>query len=164
MRYADGPTAAESIDLEAAPTRVWQLVSDISLPARFSSELQSVEWLDDASAATVGARFRGRNARGSMHWETTCEITAIEPEQRIEWDVLGADEPLATWRFELEPTGDGGTRLTQWARMGPAPSGLSPMIAAEPEREEELVEMRLGMWRRDMRANLEGIAALLDAG
>ena len=39
--------------------RVWALVTDIDLPARFSSEFQGATWLDDGPA--VGARFVGHN-------------------------------------------------------------------------------------------------------
>ena len=41
------------------PAVIWALVTDIDLPARFSGELQSVEWLDGATAVEVGNRFRG---------------------------------------------------------------------------------------------------------
>src|SRR3954453_23281498 len=59
MRYADAPTAAVDVVVGAPIERLWPLVTDINLPARFSSEFRGAEWLDDGPA--VGARFRGRS-------------------------------------------------------------------------------------------------------
>jgi ligand-binding SRPBCC domain-containing protein len=44
--YADSPTAAAQILIDAPPERVWDLVSEIALMAELSSELQEVTWLD----------------------------------------------------------------------------------------------------------------------
>src|SRR3712207_3727366 len=46
MRYADGPTTDVEVAIAAPPERVWEVVADIELPVRFSSELQEVRWLD----------------------------------------------------------------------------------------------------------------------
>ena len=42
-RYADAPTVEVSIWIEAAPDRVWALVSDIEVMPTLSSELQRHE-------------------------------------------------------------------------------------------------------------------------
>ena len=57
LRYADGPTTEVGRVIEATPAELWPLVSDIQLPARFSSEFRGAEWLDDATGPAVGARF-----------------------------------------------------------------------------------------------------------
>ena len=44
--YADAPTAAAEIRIDAPPERVWGMVSDIFLMPQLSSELQEVTWLD----------------------------------------------------------------------------------------------------------------------
>ena len=77
MRYADGPTVDAEVLVDASADRVWELISDIELPARFSSELQSAHWLD-ASAPAAGARFVGRNAHPAAgEWQTTSVVTAV---------------------------------------------------------------------------------------
>lgn len=48
MRYAEGPSVSCDVHVEAAPSRVWHLVTDIALPARLSPEVQRAEWLDGA--------------------------------------------------------------------------------------------------------------------
>lgn len=164
-KYADGPTIAESIEIDAPPAAVWPVVSDIATPARFSDELQKVEWKEGFDGPAVGALFYGHNKLGDFEWKTMCEITDCTEPERFEWKVLaGPDVPeVSVWRFEVAPTDAGGSRVTQWARMGPGPSGITYQIDQEPDREEEIVERRLGMWSGYMRANLDGIKAQLES-
>jgi uncharacterized protein YndB with AHSA1/START domain len=163
MRYADGPTAEVDVVVDAPVERVWALVSDIGLPARFSSELQGAEWLDQATGPTAGARFVGRSHHPAAgNWETTCVVTVCDPGRSFGWAVGDAAEPSASWRFDLEAQG-AGVRLRQSMRMGPAPSGLTPAIEAMPDKEERIVARRLDEHRANMRATLEGIKALAEA-
>jgi hypothetical protein len=155
MRYADGPTAHVDVLIDAPPAVVWALVSDITLPARFSSELQSAEWIDETT-------FRGTNRHEAAgEWQTTCFVTARVENQVFEYAVGDATNPSASWRFSLAPEGTG-TRLEQWMRMGPAPSGLSPAIEAMPDKEERIVARRLDEHRFNMIATLEGIKAIAE--
>jgi hypothetical protein len=41
--------------------------------------------------------------------------------------------------------------------MGPGPSGLTPAIIAQPEKEARIVSRRLSEWQKNMAANLEQI-------
>jgi hypothetical protein len=139
------------------------LVCDINLPSQFSSEFLSGEWLDGAVAPVRGARFKGRNQHEAVgEWETTSIVVACEPERLLEWAVNDVEVPSASWRFELEPAGQGGTRLRQWMRIGPGWSGLTPAIEAMPDKEERIIERRLEHHRANMTANLEGIKALAE--
>ena len=55
-RYSDQPTIEVTQRVRCDVPTAWNLVTDIGLPARCSSELQAVEWIDDADAVAVGAR------------------------------------------------------------------------------------------------------------
>lgn len=161
MRYAEGPTAEVEVLVEAPPERVWALVTDIDLPARFSQELLGAEWLDEGPA--LGARFVGRSHHEALGaWETTSWVNRYEPPRAFGWAVSDPDEPSATWWFELEEE-EGGVRLRQCARMGPAPSGLSIAIAAMPDKEERIVARRLQEFERNMLATLEGMKQLAES-
>ncbi|HUR76033.1 MAG TPA: SRPBCC family protein [Sporichthya sp.] len=162
MRYRDCPTVECSIRVAAAPETVWALVTDITLPTRFSPELRAVEWLDGATGVAVGNRFRGHNKHEALgEWSTECVICEVEDGRRWVWQVLNADnEPMACWGFEVEPGRDG-TTVRQWARMGPAPSGLAGAIAAMPDKEARIVARRLEEWQAGLTANLDGIQGLL---
>lgn len=164
LRYADGPTIEVSRVIAATPAELWSHLTDINLPARFSSELRGAEWLDGATGPFVGARFVGTNEHPvAGRWEAECTIVELEPERLIGWEVAGPDGAAAHWRFTLAPT-DGGTRVTQWCRIGPGRSGLSPAIERMPDREHDIIERRLSEHADNMQKNLDGLAALVDSG
>ena len=160
MKYADSPTVEVELLVDAPIERIWDLVSDIDLPARFSPEFMGAEWLDEPGP---GARFIGRNEHPALGaWETTSWVKRYEPPLVIEWAVSDPDRPSASWWFTLEDTG-GGVLVRQGGRMGPAPSGLSIAIAAMPDKEERIVARRLEEWKANMQATLEGIKGLAEA-
>lgn len=163
-RFADGPVVEVSTLIGATPATVWALVTDINLPSTFQDEFQGATWLDGAGPA-IGAAFRGRNRRGTSEWETTSYVVAYETEREFGWAVSDRDAPGATWTFRLEPSGDE-TILTYHRRLGPGPSGITRLIAAEPEREEEIIASRDAVQTRNMQAVLDGIKSLAegDAG
>ncbi|MEU6579027.1 SRPBCC family protein [Streptomyces sp. NPDC046805] len=173
MRYAEGPSVCCDVYVEAEPPRVWDLVTDIGLPARLSPELQRAEWLDGAEGPAVGARFVGYNRHRMIgEWRTVSHVVELAQQQVFGWAVVDPDgrygdpvadpeKPLATWRFELASEGTG-TRLRQYARIGPGRSGLSAVIDSAPEREEEIVAFRLAELRTNVEATLRGIKALAE--
>ncbi len=159
MRYRDQPTMEVTQRVKCDIPTAWKLVTDIGLPARCSSELQSVQWLADADAdgVKVGARFRGANENAVMGpWQTECEVVEVEEGRRWVWNVVGPEGIVATWAFEIEPTSDG-VLIRQWARMGPGPSGLTYAIARKPEQEGRIVAKRLVEWQQNMQMNLDCI-------
>lgn len=162
-RFADRPEVEVETVVAASPAELWALISDIDVPARFSPEFQGGTWLEGGSP-TVGARFLGRNghpARGE--WETTSEIVEAQPGRVFAWAVGDPERPSAVWRFDLleQP---GGTRLRYSARMGPGPSGVTMLIESMPDKEEKILLRRLGEWRDNMTATVEGIKALAEGG
>jgi hypothetical protein len=161
VRYADNPTAFETIDIGAPPAEVWPLVSDPGVPAQFSTELQSAVWGD--TGPHVGATIVGTNfheARGT--WTTTSAVTVCDIDREFTWTVGDVDNPTAEWSFRLEAI-DTGTRLEFGAVMGPGPSGVSDFIEKRPDLEEQIVANRLAMWRENMRLTLAGIKQLVEA-
>jgi hypothetical protein len=162
IRYADTPIVELAVEIAAPPAVVWDLVTDINVPARFSTEFQGADWLDDAEPA-LGSRFVGRNGHGvAGTWETTCTVIWFEPMRSFGYAVKDVDSPAARWRFDLEPS-TAGTELTMWAQMGPGRSGVSYFIYKHPDREEEIIAARLEEWRGNMEATLAGIKSLAEA-
>ena len=161
MKYADGPTVEVDTLVDAPIDRVWELVTDIELPARFSSEFVGATWLDDGPA--LSARFVGRNHHTALgEWETTSTVTRYERGRAFGWDVSDPENPSSSWWFELEQEAEG-VRLRQGARIGPAPSGLTIAITSMPDKEERIIARRLEEFERNMRATLEGIKQLAEA-
>jgi uncharacterized protein YndB with AHSA1/START domain len=161
MKYADGPTVEVDILVAAPIERVWALVSDIDLPARFSGELLGARWIDDTPK--VGARFAGRSHHDALgNWETTSFVARYDPPRAFEWAVSDLEAPSASWWFDLDEAANG-TTLRQGMRMGPAPSGLSLAITAMPDKEEKIIARRLAEHERNIQATLEGIKQLAEA-
>ena len=92
--YADTPTVATEIYIEAPPERVWGLVSDIFLMPELSSELREVAWLDGVTGPAVGHRFVGRNANQYLGtWETVSTIVECDEPRSFAWAVGDPDDP-----------------------------------------------------------------------
>lgn len=95
--------------MSAPADEIWALVSDVTNTGRFSPETFEAEWLDGATGAAVGVRFRGhvrRNGRGPVYW-TTCSIVACEPGREFAFTVGEGSKALNMWRYRFEPSGDG---------------------------------------------------------
>jgi hypothetical protein len=162
LRYADRPSTEAELLIAAPPTVVWQLVCDIAVPARFSSEFQGGEWLGETTGPALGAQFRGRNyheAAGT--WETVSTISEFEEERLFGWAVGDPAIPAARWRFCLQPEG-GGTRLRQWMQIGPGESGVSALIERMPDKESRILRRRLAEHQANMVATLAGIRDLAE--
>ena len=163
MKYADCPTTGVEVTIDGPLDAAWSLVSDIELPTRFSTEVQSVDWLDGATTPVVGARFVGTNQHSAIgDWQAQCTITGFERARVFEWTVGEIEEPSAIWRFSLDGS-DGAVTLRQWFQMGPGRSGLSYAIDAMPDKEERIVERRMAEHRANMVANLDGVKQLIEA-
>ncbi|WP_441178175.1 SRPBCC family protein [Micromonospora sp. SD12] len=173
VRYVDGPAVECDLHLAADPARVWELVTDIELPARFSSELLRVSWLDDARGPALGARFEGHNQHPALgEWRTISHVVQFDQPRVFGWVVTDPDNrfgggpadltrPGATWQYRLTPEGDG-CRLSHSVRIGPTRTGLSLVIDQAPEHEEEIIERRLAALREAMTGTLEGIRGLAE--
>ena len=162
VRYSEDPAVQVETHISAPPAVVWPLVSDITLPARFSTELVAAEWIGGGGGPRTGARFAGRNHHDAIGtWQVTCTVVRCDEERAFSWVVGDPSYPSARWGFELEAEG-GGTRLQQWARLGPGPSGLTPVIEAMPDKEERIVARRLAEHEANMRRCVEGIKTLAE--
>ncbi len=89
-------------------------------------------------------------------------VVECEPPRVFAWAVSDPEQPSALWRFTLQPD-DGGTRLQQWAQLGPGPSGLSIAIERMPEKEQKIVHVRLRGWETALQDTLAAIKKLAEA-
>lgn len=161
--YADTPTVEVDTWIAAPPEVVWALVADPALMPSMSEELQSVEWLDGGTRATVGARFRGSSKHPALgEWSTVSEVVECDEPKVFAWAVEDVENPAAVWRYTLEPEGLG-TRLRQWMQMGPGRSGLSLAIDRMPEKEQKIVFVRMREFEQNMSDSLAGIKARIEA-
>ena len=171
MKYADCPTVEVTIDIAATPTVVWQLVSDITLSSRFSTEAGGADWIDGHEVQdghdrpALGARFAGHSAHDAIGtWTTTCIVTGLDVERLFEWSVAGPDDSVSSiWRYSIEDLSNGNVRLRYWFQMGPARGGLNAAIDRMPDKEERIVARRMGEHEANMNRMLVGIRDLAES-
>jgi hypothetical protein len=93
--YAPGMTSATQgvarVHVAAPAECVYALISDVSRMGDWSPETDNCEWLDGATSAAVGVRFRGSNHLGPVKWRTECIITAATPGEEFAFSVMHPD-------------------------------------------------------------------------
>src|SRR5437763_1082785 len=145
-----------TVHMAASPDRVWELISDVTQIGRFSPETFEAEWIDGATGPSVGARFRGhvrRNGRGPVYW-TECTVLASEPGRGFAFPVGVGDKPVNTWRYQLEPAGDGTDVTESFQLADTLPTRLYWKIAGRARNRTNV---------NGMRATLERIKAEVES-
>ena len=146
-----------TVHFAAPPAEVWDLVSDVTRIGEFSPETFEAQWLDGATGPRAGARFRGhvrRNGRGPVYW-TTCTVTASEPGREFAFAVNGPGEVIVnTWRYRLDPTGDGTDVTESFELPGTLPMRLYWSVAGRARLRTNLTGMRVTLEK--MKAIVEG--------
>ena len=162
-RIQDGPGVVAEIDTDARPRQVWEVISDINMPAKFSDEFAGAEWLSDDEIA-AGAIFRGRSAiSDGREWETNCIVTEWVERETFEWRTTDPENPGAFWRFDLAEQG-AGSRLRFSMVIGKENNSTAPRAMADPSLENQILFERRLIHKANMQRVLEGVKALVDPG
>ena len=162
-RIQDGPGVVAEIDTDARPRQVWEVISDINMPAKFSDEFAGAEWLSDDEIAAV-AIFRGRSAiSDGREWETNCIVTEWVERETFEWRTTDPENPGAIWRFDLAEQG-AGSRLRFSMVIGKENNSTAPRAMADPSLENQILFERRLIHKANMQRVLEGVKALVDPG
>jgi uncharacterized protein YndB with AHSA1/START domain len=111
------PTAQrgkDSIDIDAPPELVYDLITDVTLMGEWSPETYRCEWLDGVTTAQAGARFRGYNRMGRIRWQRNAVIDRAERGHEFCFTTLDDRTGRAEtqWAYTMEPT-ETGTLLTE---------------------------------------------------
>ena len=143
----------DSIDIEAPPAEVWELVGDVCRMSEWSPQVDSVRLRDGFDRTELGAQFTNLNHEGELQWKTHGEVVRFDAARELAFRIR---ENWVVWSFLLEPLGSGGTRLTQRRET---PEGISDFSL-------ELTDKYLGgqdaftaILRAGMRETLERIRA-----
>ena len=162
-RIQDGPGVVAEIDTDARPRQVWEVISDINMPAKFSDEFAGAEWLSDDEIA-AGAIFRGRSATSDgREWETNCIVTEWVERETFEWRTTDPENPGAIWRFDLAEQGTGSRRRFSMV-IGKENNSTAPRAMADPSLENQILFERRLIHKANMQRVLEGVKALVDPG
>jgi uncharacterized protein YndB with AHSA1/START domain len=144
-----------SVVIDAAPERVWEVVSDVTRMPEWSPELRRLYPLARDRRPRLGLTMLGINRRGLAVWPTTSKVVRLEPERAVAWKTR---ESGATWTYELEPTG-AGTRLTGRRDLPAYTLGTKLMAAAIGGAQGHDRELAEGI-----RTTLARIKAVVEAG
>jgi uncharacterized protein YndB with AHSA1/START domain len=99
-------------EIGAPAEQVCAWVSDITRMSEWSPENVGAEWLDGATRALPGARFRGTNQIGKRKWKTVATVVDADPGSRFSFRVSTMGLKVAEWSYVFEPTA-GGCRVTE---------------------------------------------------
>jgi uncharacterized protein YndB with AHSA1/START domain len=110
------PLIQHSIQIDAPPSVVWGVVSDLRRMGEWSP--QCVRMVVLGREVRVGTWTVNLNRQGWKRWPTTARVVVFEPEQALAFRIPAN---RSVWTYELEPTPTG-TLLTESRR---APAGIS---------------------------------------
>lgn len=114
-----------SVDVQAPPEKVWELVSDLPRIAEWSPQV--VKSFVRGGTVREGAQMFNLNHKGLLVWPTRADVVRWEPGREVAWKVR---ENGATWSFTLEPTATG-TRVVQRRDLS---NGLSELSISLTDR------------------------------
>ncbi len=160
LRLADEPGTWVEVTVAAPTARVWAVVTDIDLPARFSEEFLGATWTGDGPGP--GASFIGRNRHPAIgEWEVESFVDVYDEGRSFGWATVERVNPGSRWRFDLEPIDDL-VSLRFSMSMGPGPSGISMAIEAMPDKEPRILRRRILEHHANMVRTLEGLRMIAE--
>jgi Polyketide cyclase / dehydrase and lipid transport len=107
-RWGDEAT----IEVAAAPDRLWGLIADVTQMGKWSPVCRHCEWTDGAVGPDVGARFIGHNRQGPVRWSRVCEITTSDQGREFAFHTLFQGTEATRWRYRFDATPTG-TRVNE---------------------------------------------------
>lgn len=113
-----------SIDVEAPPAKVWEVVSDLKRMGDWSPQCRKMYVF--GGKVKKGTRTLNINRAGKLVWPTNAKVIEFEPEKKIAFRIV---ENRTIWSYELEPTATG-TRITESRRAPHGVSKVSNFLAA----------------------------------
>ncbi|KGN30551.1 cyclase [Knoellia sinensis KCTC 19936] len=95
------------VDIDAAPERVWEVMSDVERWPEWAETVTTVTRLDDDSALGLGSRARVEQPKLPP---TEYVVTEFDPGRSFTWVATGPGV-RTTARHTVEPRGEAGTRV-----------------------------------------------------
>jgi len=120
-----GEVVSVSREISALADDLWAMVADVTRMGEWSPENEGGEWLEPATEAAPGAKFRGRNRLGKKSWKTVATVLAADPGRVFSFHISAGPVKVADWTYTFEPTGSGagseaGCRVTEtWTDRRP---------------------------------------------
>ena len=103
-----------SQEINAAPSVIWAMVTDLPRMGEWSPEATGGEWLGGAAQASLGAKFKGTNKNGTKSWSTVAKVTTFDVDRCFAFDALAVGMKIARWTYAIEPTASGCVVTETW--------------------------------------------------
>jgi uncharacterized protein YndB with AHSA1/START domain len=100
-------SGSATVRIAAPADTVFAVLTDLELLPTFSPENQRCEFLGETTSIEVGATFRGYNKARDYEWHADCVVTEFEPGRSFGYEVPPGFEHATTWRYVVEPDGEG---------------------------------------------------------
>jgi hypothetical protein len=101
-----GTHAQASIDVDASPTALYDVVSDVRRMGEWSPECRRCEWIGGATGPAVGARFKGSNQRGLARWSTKPRVVVADPGREFAFVTGHLGRDMTKWSYRFEPASE----------------------------------------------------------
>lgn len=128
-----GRNRSASTVIDAPPSVVFDILADPRQHARIDGSGTVQESSSGPERLALGSRF-GMDMRLGGAYKITNRVVEFEEDRLIAWRHVGAHR----WRYELAPTGDGGTRVTETWDLSPyllpARLALGALFGARTEK------------------------------
>lgn len=111
-----GTQGQASTDVDASPTVLYDVVSDVRRMGEWSPECRRCEWIGGATGPAVGARFKGSNRRGVARWSTKPRVVVADPGRDFAFVTGHLGRDMTRWSYRFEST-TGGTKVTESFEM-----------------------------------------------
>src|SRR5436190_20891741 len=85
MTDREQASAQAEVNIDAEPTTVYHLITDLPTLASLAEETNAMEWRKGHTACP-GAVFKGHNRNGARTWTTTCTVTHAETGRTFAFD------------------------------------------------------------------------------
>jgi hypothetical protein len=111
-----GTQGQASTHVDASPTVLYDVVSDVRRMGEWSPECRRCEWIDGATGPAVGARFKGSNRRGVARWSTKPRVVAADPGREFAFVIGHLGRDMTRWSYQFESTSEA-TNVTESFEM-----------------------------------------------
>ena len=145
-------TVSVTQEISAPAELVWALVSDLPRMGEWSPENLGGEWVNGATGAAVGARFKGRNKNGSKAWSTSVKVNEVQAPKKLSFALMALGKNWCDWEYEITPTASGCTVTHNWVdHRSKFANYLGKLVSGVSDRAEHN--------RRNMEATLKNLKA-----
>lgn len=142
----DDKVVSESTSVAAAPEVVFAILADPRQHARIDGSGSVQELVAGPERLSRGAEFGVSMRLGGVPYRIRNRVVEFEEGRLIAWRHFGGHR----WRYRLEPTPDGGTRVTEsfdYSRLGGLASAVI-RVGGFPERNRKGIRETLVRLKR----------------